>query len=146
VRHEPANRHPALDAQARARILEAVRRAAATEPRVGFAVAYGSFARGEDFADLDVAVSMDEPFGYLDLGMLAARIGEDDSLRGIEVDVVAVEIASPLMRMRIASEGVLAYERQRWAYPSFYSRALVEGADLLESLRRARHPASGASR
>jgi hypothetical protein len=32
----------------------------------------------------------------------------------------------------------LAYQRERWLYPSFYARAILEGNDLAAALERAR--------
>jgi predicted nucleotidyltransferase len=117
--------------------------AMATHSAVRFALVFGSFARGEPFADVDVGVSLDEPWSYLELGELARRVEAALGRPGFSADVVSLDVRDPLLRYRVALEGVPVYERSPSSYPAFYALAILEGRDLLESHRRNGHPLEG---
>jgi predicted nucleotidyltransferase len=111
--------------------MEALRRALEADSRVGYALVFGSVARGEDHAasDVDVAVGPSEgrTLGALDLGDIASRL---EAACGREVHVVDLEQAPPALAYRIFRDGRVLLERERPRLVSRRARAILEYLDF----------------
>lgn len=111
--------------------MEALRRALEGDPRVGYALVFGSVARGEDHAasDIDVAVGPSEgrKLGALDLGDITSRL---EGVSGREVHVVDLEQAPPSLAYRIFRDGHVLLERERPRLVSRRARAILEYLDF----------------
>jgi uncharacterized protein len=122
-------------------------------PDADFVCLFGSFARGEarPFSDIDIAVSTQTEPDILTIGDAAGSI---EAVTGRPVDIILVRGLSerdPELAFKIASEGVLLYERRRHSYAWFKKRAFLSYLDTayLRSLnqealhRRVRNNAMG---
>jgi predicted nucleotidyltransferase len=98
---------------------------------VGYALVFGSVARGQDHAasDLDVAVGASEGrrLSALDLGDIASRL---EAVSGREVHVVDLEGAPPALAYRIFRDGQVLLERERPRLVSRRARAILEYLDF----------------
>ncbi|MFP4153867.1 MAG: type VII toxin-antitoxin system MntA family adenylyltransferase antitoxin [Alkalispirochaeta sp.] len=110
-------------------------------PETEFVCLFGSFARGEalPFSDIDIAVSTETEPDILTLGDAAGSI---EAVCGRPVDILLVRGLSerdPELAFKIASEGVLLYERRRHSYACFKKRAFLSYLDTayLRSLNTA---------
>ena len=78
---------------------------------VRWAYLFGSAARGEGFADLDVAVMLaSSESGVLPLGSLAADL--ERAAGSVPVDLVDLASAAPALAGRIAREGRVLVDRE----------------------------------
>lgn len=118
-------------------LLAALRKALRTEPNVGFALLFGSAARGEDTpdSDLDLLIELREP--ELERAIdLSTRLEELLSRR---VDVVLAEDAAenPALLAEAVTEGrVLVDREQRWPELSARRDALARRSRQIDSQRR----------
>jgi len=106
--------------------------ALSSEPDVRLAAVFGSVTKGglHRHSDIDIAV-MGVPGPRLPglavaLGRIARR----------EVDIVALETASPLLRFEIARDGVVLLERTPHLWADFKARAMVDWWDWAPLARR----------
>jgi predicted nucleotidyltransferase len=84
----------------------------ASAPEVRWAYLFGSAARGEPSADLDIAIMLsDAARGATALGRIAAQL--EAAARDVPVDVIDLKSASPALAGRIAREGRLLVDRER---------------------------------
>lgn len=93
------------------------------DPDVQLAVVFGSGANGtlQRQSDLDIAVmGVPSTTRLAGLAVTLARIA------GREVDLIALEIAPPLLRFEIARNGVVLVARHRHLWPDFQARAMVD--------------------
>jgi uncharacterized protein len=106
-------------------------------PALRLALLFGSGARGtlRRDSDVDVAILVREP---------AMTLGEGLALQaclsravGREVDLVRLDRANPLLRWRIAREGVALLANPPFELPRFRAQAAIEHADMLPQLRHA---------
>jgi uncharacterized protein len=122
-------------------------------PDAEFLCVFGSFARGDvrPFSDIDIAVSTQTEPDILTLGDAAGSI---EAVTGRPVDILLVRGLAerdPELAFKIASEGILLYERRRHSYAWFKKRAFLSYLDTayLRSLnqealhRRVRNNAMG---
>ncbi len=112
-------------------MLDALRQALASDPRIAYALAFGSGARGSAGAhsDLDVAVGLaagGTPTP-LEIGALAARLG---SIAGRPVDLVLLDEAPPALAYRIVRDGRVVLERDPRALAERKARAILEYLDF----------------
>jgi predicted nucleotidyltransferase len=110
-------------------VLEAVRSVLMSEPRVGYALVFGSCARGTAHArsDLDVAIGTDAPLDVHQLGDLVVRI---ESASGRNVDLVLLDEAPPALAYRVFRDGVVVVERDRPALVRRKARAILDYLDF----------------
>lgn len=94
------------------RLESALREALAREPAVRWAYLFGSAARGEAFADLDVALVLDpkRSRGAVEFGSLVARVTH--AVPSAPVDVVDIEAAVPSLRAAAIRDGRLLVDRE----------------------------------
>lgn len=111
--------------------MEALKRALEADPRVGYAVVFGSVARGVSHAgsDLDVAVAGTggRRLSALDLGDIASRL---EAAAGRPVDVLDLEEAPPALAYRIFRDGRVLVERDRARLTERRARAILEYLDF----------------
>lgn len=102
-----------VDAASNKGVIDGIRGALAVEPRVRWAYAFGSLARGEAFRDVDVAVRV-EPGAFptlADFGELARLVSDASGIGGLDVDLVDVEACALPLLARIFDEGILLVDR-----------------------------------
>lgn len=110
------------------------------QPDVVAAFLFGSVARADEgpSSDVDIAVLLDEPVpgGLLRAATLAAEAME--VLGRGDVDVVVLNGATPLLRHRVARDGVVLFARSNTDVAEFVIRALHEFVDTkpLRDLQR----------
>jgi predicted nucleotidyltransferase len=101
---------------------------------------YGSAARGEPAADLDVAVLFrGVGADARELERLATQLQVEGAPDGPDLDVRPLAQTSPRFRANVLRDGYLLYEADRKARLEFEARALSEWLDfkpIWESMRR----------
>ncbi len=109
-------------------------------PEADFVCLFGSFARGNvrPFSDIDIAVSTETEPDILTLGDAAGAL---EAATGRSVDILLVRGLAerdPELAYKIASEGVLLYERHRHRYAYFKKHAFLYDLDTayLRSLNK----------
>jgi predicted nucleotidyltransferase len=96
---------------------------------IAFAFLFGSFTRGgmTRFSDLDIAIFFSGTVDFHKTYDLQEDLSE---LLGIEVDIVALNTASPVIKMQILSKGALLLDKDRRAYHEFFVKTVNEYDDL----------------
>ncbi|MDI7267214.1 MAG: nucleotidyltransferase domain-containing protein [Myxococcota bacterium] len=113
-----------LDGPRREALADRVRAELAARPEVVAAYLHGSFARGEPFRDIDVAVLLAEP-----VSPEACRGVEAIAERAVaayEVHVQVLNGAPPAFRHRVISEGRLIVDTRPTVRADFVEHALLE--------------------
>jgi uncharacterized protein len=122
------------------RLANAVERALSSRPDVVAAYLYGSTARGEPAADLDIALLFGgEGPDAEELDALVAQLQAEGAPDGPELDVRRLAGTSPRFRANVLGEGRLLYEGDRDARLRFEARAYSEWLDfkpVWEGMRR----------
>ncbi len=111
-------------------MFEAVRELLIEEPRVGYALVFGSCARGTEHAhsDFDLAIGgLSQQFSTLELGDLIGRL---ESVAKRSVDLVLLDEAPPGLAYRIFRDGVVVLERDPAAFADRKARAILEYLDF----------------
>jgi predicted nucleotidyltransferase len=110
-------------------VLEAIRTVLLQEPRIGYALVFGSQARGSAHAgsDLDVAIGAAAPLPVRELGDLISRL---ESASGKVVDLVLLDEAAPALAYRVFRDGVVVVDRDRAALVRRKARAILEYLDF----------------
>jgi predicted nucleotidyltransferase len=112
--------------------MDALREALAEDPRIDYALVFGSHARGTAHAgsDLDIAIGLEAHarIGALDLGELIARL---ERVSGRSVDLVVVNEAPPALAYRIFRDGRLIAENNHGTLVAHKTRAILEYLDFL---------------
>jgi predicted nucleotidyltransferase len=112
-------------------MLEALRRVLAEDPRIAYALVFGSSARGAGgpHSDVDVAVGLAPGLRLtaLELGELASRL---EDAAGKPVDLVLLEEAPPGLAYRVFRDGRPILERDRRAMVERKARAILEYLDF----------------
>jgi predicted nucleotidyltransferase len=111
--------------------MEALRRVVEADARLGYAVVFGSKARGEQHAgsDIDVAIGASEgrKLSILDLGDIASRL---EAAAGRPIDVVDLESAPAALAYRVFRDGQVILERERARLVARRARAVLEYLDF----------------
>jgi len=111
-------------------MFEAVGKVLAEDPGIGYALVFGSCARGSSHpgSDLDVAVGgLAHPFSVQALGDLIGRL---ESVAGRPVDLVLLDEAPPALAYRVFRDGVVVLERDREALVRRKARAILDYLDF----------------
>jgi predicted nucleotidyltransferase len=98
-------------------------------PAIGYALVFGSVARGTAHAnsDLDIAIGgLRRPLAVLELGELIGRL---ESAAGRDVDLVLLDDAPVALAWRVFRDGKLILERDRDALADRKARAALEYFD-----------------
>jgi len=111
--------------------MESLKRALADDPRIAYALVFGSAARGTAHAHSDIDIAIGLPEGRrltaLELGDLASRL---EAAAGRPVDVVDLEGAPPGLAFRIFRDGQVLAQRDRARLVNRRARAILEYLDF----------------
>jgi predicted nucleotidyltransferase len=107
-------------------------------PEVTAAYLYGSAARGEPAADLDVALLLQAHPDAKRLEQIAARLQAQGAPNGPELDVRPLSGTSPRLRRNVLRDGRLLYEADRKRRIEFEARAMSEWLDFKPTWERMR--------
>lgn len=111
--------------------MESLKRALADDPRIAYALVFGSAARGTAHvhSDVDVAIGLTEGprLTALELGDLISRL---EAAVGRPVDLVDLESAPPGLAFRIFRNGQVLIERDRARLVARRARAILEYLDF----------------
>jgi len=90
---------------------------------------FGSFVRGDitSFSDLDIAIYFTGPVDFYRINDLREDISE---MLGIEVDIVVLNTASPVIRMQVLKKGTLLINKDQRAYNENFVTTVKEYDDL----------------
>lgn len=115
---------------------EALREVLQNDPRIAFALRFGSSARGEatPLSDIDVAVGL-KPGEHFDAHAIGALVSALESATGHTIDLVLVDDAPPGLAYRVFRDGQLLMEADRRARVDREVRAILEYLDF-EPLER----------
>lgn len=112
-------------------MFDAVRELLAADPRVAYAIAFGSAALGHagPHSDLDVAIGL-APGTTLDLLALGALTGRLTEAAGRPVDVILLDEAPPGLAFRVFRDGEVLCARDPAALTARKARAILEYLDF----------------
>lgn len=90
---------------------------------------FGSFVRGDitSFSDLDIAIYFTGTVDFYRINDLREDIAE---MLGIEVDIVVLNTASPVIKMQVLKKGTLLINKDQRAYNEFFVNTVKEYDDL----------------
>lgn len=112
-------------------MIETIRRALEPDPRIAYALVFGSTARGTARARSDVDVALGLVTGVrlsaLDVGELASRL---EAAAGRPVDLVLLDEAPPGLAYRVFRDGQVIFARDRRAMSERKARAILEYLDF----------------
>lgn len=110
---------------------DVIRRILAADPRVAYALVFGSSARGTmtPFSDLDVAVGI-KPGVAVDHRWIGGLTAQLEHSTGRTVDLVVLEDASPALAYRIFRDGRLLFEADRSARVREQAYAMLKYLDF----------------
>lgn len=112
-------------------MLDAVREILAADPRIAYAIAFGSVARGRagPHSDLDVAIGLagGASLDLLALGALSGRLAE---IAERPVDLVLLDEAPPSLAYRVFRDGRALVVRDPEALAQRKVRAILEYLDF----------------
>lgn len=90
---------------------------------------FGSFVRGDitPFSDLDIAIFFTGTIDFYRINDLREDISE---MLGVEVDIVVLNNASPVIKMQVLKKGILLINKDQRAYNEFFVNTVKEYDDL----------------
>jgi predicted nucleotidyltransferase len=101
------------------------------EPRIAYAILFGSKGRGTDhgLSDTDVAIQLTsgERLTALELGELLSRL---EAAAGGRADLVLLDEAPPGLAYRVFRDGHIIFERDHRALVERKARAILEYLDF----------------
>jgi hypothetical protein len=110
-------------------MLQALAQVLAAEAKIGYALLFGSRARGTAHAESDVDLAIGGrgmEFSLLELGGLVARLEEAAET---SVDLVLLDEAPPGLAFRIFQEGLVLLDRDPRAFVERKAKAMLEYYD-----------------
>jgi len=112
-------------------MLDALRQSLGDDPRIAYALVFGSTARGTaaEHSDHDIAVGLAKGvhLSTLEIGELIARL---ESAAGRSVDLVLLDEAPPALAYRVFRDGQVLAARDRDALTARKVRAILEYLDF----------------
>jgi predicted nucleotidyltransferase len=112
-------------------MVEELRQVLAADPRIAYALLFGSRARRTAHAgsDVDLAIGILPGTGLtaLDLGQLVSKL--DAVASGTHVDLVLLDEAPPALAFRIFRDGQVLFERDHARLVARKARAILEYLD-----------------
>jgi len=129
-------------------VLDDVKHLLARDPRIGYALVFGSFARGTQHAhsDLDLAIGgLSSAFTAREIGDLVSRL---EAAAGRDVDLVLLDEAPPGLAFRVFRDGKVLVEKDPAALTSRRAWAMLEYLDWkpIEDLFAVGRPEGGRGR
>jgi predicted nucleotidyltransferase len=110
-------------------VFDAVAKVLTADPRISYALVFGSCARGDDHAqsDLDIAIGgLREAFSTHELGDLIGRL---ESAAGRTVDLTNLDEVPPSIAYRVFRDGIVVLDRDHRAFVHRKARAVMEYLD-----------------
>jgi hypothetical protein len=112
-------------------VIERLRSVLEADPRIAYAILFGSRGRGSahDRSDADVAIGLARGarLSVMELGDLLSRL--ESVVRG-PVDLVLLDEAGPGLAYRVFRDGQVVFERDRAALVARKARAILEYLDF----------------
>lgn len=112
-------------------VLDALRRTLSDDPRIAYALVFGSTARGTGHAlsDVDVAIGTpdDAPLSTRDIGELTSKL---EGAAGRAVHLVVLNDAPPGLAYRVFKDGQPLLVRDKAAFKSRLARAILDYLDF----------------
>ena len=110
-------------------MIEGLRTILAAEPRIAYALMFGSQARGRarSDSDVDVAIGVSAPLDHREIADLVARL---ESACGRDVDLVLMNEAPPALAYRVFQHGEVVLDRDRPALVARKARAILDYLDF----------------
>ena len=137
--HHPAiYLRPPLDASAMERLRAASERVFAPYPAIAAVYLYGSGARAEPLADLDIAVLAERGAAVVSLEPLAAALQAEGAPHGPDIDMRALRGTGPRFRANVIGEGRVIFERSRNTRIVFEAETMIEWLDYKPTWQRMR--------
>ena len=111
--------------------MEAINDILAADPRIAFALLFGSAARGttRSDSDIDIAVGL-EAGASLDHRALGGLVSRLEAATGREVDLVVVGEAPSPLAYRIFRDGILVFERNHASLVDAKAAAILQYLDF----------------
>ena len=111
--------------------MEAINDILAADPRIAFAMLFGSAARGtaRSDSDIDIAVGL-EAGASLDHHALGGLVSSLEAATGREVDLVVVGEAPSPLAYRIFRDGILVFERNHASLVDAKAAAILRYLDF----------------
>ncbi|MEO6593144.1 MAG: nucleotidyltransferase domain-containing protein [Planctomycetota bacterium] len=106
-----------------------LRQIVTADPRIGYALVFGSFARGTQHAasDVDIAIGgLTTPLTVLELGDLIGRL---EAAAGRAVDLTLLDEAPPGLAYRVFRDGKVLLDRDHDALAKRKARAVLDYLD-----------------
>ena len=112
-------------------MIETLRTALAGDPRIAFAVLFGSTARGtaHGFSDVDVAISLMRPRAF-DSPAFGDLVSLLESVTARTVHLVVLDDAPPGLAYRVFRDGTPILINDRRRYADRLARAILEYLDF----------------
>jgi predicted nucleotidyltransferase len=90
---------------------------------------FGSYVKGDItfFSDLDIAIFFTGTIDYYRINVLREDISE---MLGVEVDIVVLNNASPVIKMQVLKKGTLLINKDQQTYNEFFVNTVKEYDDL----------------
>jgi hypothetical protein len=111
--------------------MELLRRVVEDDPRLGYAMVFGSHARGTANAGSDIDVAVGARGGRrltsIELGEIASQL---ERAAGRPIDIVDLESAPPALAYRVFRDGQVVLERDRPLLVARRARAILEYLDF----------------
>ena len=101
------------------------------DPRIAYALVFGSTARGtgHSLSDVDVAVGLSAGVS-LDARQTGALVADLEQAAGRRIDLVLLHEAPPALAYRVFRDGVVLVERDHHALADRKARAVLEYLDF----------------
>jgi predicted nucleotidyltransferase len=116
------------------KVKEAVKEVLEKYDYILIAVIFGSVLRRRIVRDVDIGIITSRPLAFRELTEIASQLEEKLS---VEIDIVPLEEAPPLLRYKALSEGLIVINRDPKKYHYLLSEAFMELNDFEISLKMA---------
>jgi predicted nucleotidyltransferase len=101
------------------------------EPRIAYALLFGSAARGTSHASSDVDVAVGLRAGTsLTPPEIGGLVADFERAAGRRVDLILLDEAPPSLAYRIFRDGILLFERDHRAFTERKARAILDYLDF----------------
>jgi hypothetical protein len=112
-------------------VVDRLRSVLETDPRIAYALLFGSKGRGtaHDLSDTDVAIGL-APGAKLSAGELGDLVSRLEAAVGGAVDLLLLDEAPPGLAYRVFRDGRVVFERHHRAFVDRKARAILEYLDF----------------
>ncbi len=110
--------------------MERVRRVLSNEPRIAYALLFGSATRSDRAArDVDIAIGL-QPGTSLEVREIGALAADLEEAAGLPIDLVILDEAASPLAYRAFRDGVTLVERNHRAMADRKARAILDYLDF----------------